>query len=107
MLFGLTLASAALLCGWFLSRRDFPAAAGVAAGAALGAGSFLVLERFVRGLGPGERHPAGKGVLAVGALAASVLALGLLPGSALFVLLGFSCYAGALMITGLLEALHA
>ena len=107
MLFGLTLAAAALFGGWFLTRRNVPAAAGVAAGAALGAGSFLLLELFVRGLGPAERRPTGKAALALGAIAAGVLALGLLPGSALYVLLGFSCYVGALIITALLEVLHA
>lgn len=107
MLFGLTLAFAALLGGWFLARRNVPAAAGVAAGAALGVGAYLLLERFVLRLGPADRHPAGRPALVLGAVAIGVLALGLLPGSALYVLLGFSCYAGALVVTGLLEVLHA
>ena len=107
MLFGLTLAFAILLAGWFLYRRNPAAAAGVAGGAAMGVGAFLLLERFVRGLGPAESRPTGKAALGLGALAVGVLALGLLPGSALYVLLGFSCYTGALVITGLLEALHA
>ena len=107
MLFGLTLLSAALLGGWFLARRDLPAAAGVAGGAALGVGGYLLLERFVGTLGPAGPRPMVRSALGLGAVAVGVLALGLLPGSAVYVLLGFSCYAGALVITGLLEVWHA
>jgi hypothetical protein len=107
VLFGTTLAAAALLAGWYLYRRDDPAAAGVAGGAGLGVGAFLLLERFVRGLEAGERRAGGRALLALGALGPAVLALGLLPGSARYVLMGFSCYAGALIITGLLEVRHA
>ncbi len=107
MLFGLTFISAALLAGLFAFRRNLPAAAGVLEGAALGMGAYSVLELFVGRVGAAENRPFGKAVLLLGALVPAVLALGLLPGSALYVLLGFSCYAGALIITGLSEALHA
>ena len=107
MLFGLTFILAALLAGWFVFRRNLPAAAGVLGGGALGMGAYSALELFVGHLKPAERRPAGKAFLVLGALVPAVLALGLLPGSAIFVLLGFSCYAVALIVTGLLEALHA
>ena len=108
MLFGFTLFFAALLAAWFVVRRNAVAAAGIAGGAALGIGAFLLLERVVLGLAPGEARPRRrKTALAVGTLALGCIALGLLPGSALFVLIGFSCYAGALIVTGLLEVLHA
>ena len=107
VLFGLTCIFAALLAGWYIFRRDLTAAGGVLGGAALGMGAYSLLELFVGRLRAEEPRPVRRSVLALGALVPAVLALGLLPGSALYVLLGFSCYAGALIATGVLEALHA
>lgn len=107
MLAGLTLGSAALLSAWFLWRREAAAAAGVAGGAGLGLGSFFLLERFVRGLGPAEGRPVGKALLALGGVAAGCLLLALVPGSIIYGLIGFSCYVGALVLTAVWEASHA
>ncbi len=107
LLVGLTLASASAIGAYLTVRRNLPAAAGVAGGAALGLGSFFLLERFVRGLGPGEVRPRTKAALALAGIAAGAMALALLPGSVLWVLAGFSCYVGGLVTCAVVEAFHA
>ena len=106
-LFGICAVLLLALMGWLIWRKSWQALPGVAGGGVLGIVSFLLLERVVASIGTTVKLlplKVGLGMLVLGGV---VVLLAVLPGSILYVILGYSCFVASLLLNTLWEALHA
>ena len=106
-LFGICIFLLLALMGWLMWKKSWQEALGAAGGGVLGIGSYLLLERFVMSLGGQVRRVPLKVAAGLIAVGAAVLVLAFLSASALFVLLGYSCFVASLLVNTVWDAVHA